>query len=129
MRDQEIKDLSTILELYENLSAKRKCTEDEQDNLDMTEYILLKSVKPLLEEVRKLKSEENKPMDEFINAGIELVWSLQYLIRFLPKECKEAYEKFKEACTKELEKKFSASKGRAKSWRRLNVNRSVSASD
>ena len=58
MNDQEIRDLSEILELYENLSANQNRTQDEQDNLDMAEYILIQSTKPLLEEVKRLKQSE-----------------------------------------------------------------------
>lgn len=73
MRDQEIKDLSTTIEHYENLSAKRWCTQDEQDNLEMAEYILLKSVKPLLEEVRKLKEENQRLRETYESNGMMIL--------------------------------------------------------
>lgn len=73
MRDQEIKDLSTTIELYENLSAKTWCTQDEQDNLEMAEYILLKSVKPLLEEVRKLKEENQRLREIYESNGMMIL--------------------------------------------------------
>jgi len=73
MRDQEIKDLSSVLELHENLSAKRKCTEDEQDNLDMAEYILINSVKPLLEEVSKLKEENQRLKEAYESSGMMIL--------------------------------------------------------
>lgn len=50
----------------------------------------------------------DKPMDELTKASIELAWSLQYVIRTLPKECKEAYEKYKEAYMAEIGKKIPA---------------------
>lgn len=50
MRDKEIRILSELLETYENRPFT--LTEDE---LEMTEYMLIKSVRPLLEEVKRLK--------------------------------------------------------------------------
>lgn len=50
----------------------------------------------------------DKPMDELTKAGIELAWSLRYVIRTLPKECKEAYEKYKVAYAAELGKEIPA---------------------
>ncbi len=108
MNDQEIRDLSEILELYEDLSAREKHSQDEQDNLDMAEYILIQSIKSLLEEVKSLKREGNKPMDDLAKTAIELAASLRYVIRTLPEECKEAYKAFNEAYTKEIGKKIPA---------------------
>ena len=71
MKDQEIKYLSTILVLYENLSANQNRTQDEQDNLDMAEYILFQSIKPLLEEVKKLKFARCKNCEWFSREPIE----------------------------------------------------------
>lgn len=74
MRDQEIRDLSETLEFYENLSANQNRTKDEQDNLDMAEYILLKSVKPLLEEAKKLRFARCKNCKWFSREPIEAKW-------------------------------------------------------
>lgn len=74
MKDQEIRDLSEILELYENLSANQNRTQDEQDNLDMAEYILIQSMKPLLEEVKKLKFARCKNCKWFSREPIEGKW-------------------------------------------------------
>ena len=71
MKDQEIRDLSEILELYENLSANQNRTKDEQDNLDMAEYILIQSMKPLLEEAKKLKYARCKNCKWFSREPIE----------------------------------------------------------
>ncbi|MFA6977531.1 MAG: hypothetical protein WC194_12545 [Mesotoga sp.] len=106
MNDQEIRDLSTILVLYENLSANQNRTQDEQDNLDMAEYILFQSIKPLLEEVKRLKGEGNKPMDDFKKTAIDLASSLGHLFHSLPKECQDAYEAFQKAYIAEIGKKI-----------------------
>lgn len=74
MNDQEIRDLSEILELYENLSANQNRTQDEQDNLDMAEYILIQSTKPLLEEVKRLKFTRCKNCEWFSREPIEGKW-------------------------------------------------------
>ena len=74
MKDQEIRDLSEILELYENLSANQNRTKDEQDNLDMAEYILIQSMKPLLEEAKKLKYARCKNCKWFSREPIEGKW-------------------------------------------------------
>ena len=74
MRDQEIRDLSETLEFYENLSSKPNRTQDEQDNLDMAEYILLKSAKPLLEEAKKLRFARCKNCKWFSREPIEAKW-------------------------------------------------------
>jgi hypothetical protein len=106
MKDLEIKYLSTILVLYENLSANQNRTQDEQDNLDMAEYILFQSIKPLLEEVKRLKGEGNKPMDDFKKTAIDLASSLGHLFHSLPKECQDAYEAFQKAYVAEIGKKI-----------------------